>query len=79
MASNLSSVPPVAPNPRPEIIGTFSPQQASSGATMSEVLSPIPPVECLSTKVPNPLVHCSVAPLPSITSTSAARSAASMP
>ena len=77
--SNLSSVPPVAPSPRPEIIGTFSPQQANSGAMTSEVLSPMPPVECLSTSVPKSLGHCSVAPLRSITSTKAAVSAASMP
>src|SRR5688572_16674531 len=32
IASSLSSLPPVAPRPRPEIIGTASPQQASSGA-----------------------------------------------
>ena len=36
-------------NPRPEIIGTFSPQAARAGAKMIETLSPTPPVECLST------------------------------
>jgi len=54
MDSSLSSVPPVAPRPRPEIIGTFNPQQANSGATMNELLSPMPPVECLSTRTPEP-------------------------
>ncbi len=50
MDSSLSSVPPVGPRPRPEIMGTCSPQQVKSGARMSEVLSPMPPVECLSTR-----------------------------
>ena len=49
MASSLSSVPPVWPRPRPDIIGTSAPQAAASGARMREVLSPTPPVECLST------------------------------
>jgi len=49
MDSSLSSVPPVMPRPRPEIIGTARPAQAASGARMSETLSPMPPVECLST------------------------------
>ena len=47
--SSLSKVPPVCPNPRPEIIGTLSPQAARAGAKMIETLSPTPPVECLST------------------------------
>ncbi len=47
--SSLSSVPPVIPSPRPEIIGTRKPRQASSGASGRETLSPMPPVECLST------------------------------
>ncbi len=49
IASNLSSVPPVMPSPRPEIIGTRKPRHASNGASGSETLSPTPPVECLST------------------------------
>src|SRR5271163_449488 len=48
MESSLSSVPPVWPRPRPEIIGTYAPQAASIGASISETLSPTPPVECLS-------------------------------
>src|SRR3954469_6891811 len=48
MESSLSSVPPVWPSPRPEIIGTAAPQEASTGARMSDTLSPTPPVECLS-------------------------------
>lgn len=32
MASSLSSVPPVNPNPRPDTIGTFNPHAARAGA-----------------------------------------------
>ena len=55
IVSSLSSVPPVWPRLRPLIIGTemlgepSSPAAASTGAMSSEVLSPTPPVECLST------------------------------
>jgi hypothetical protein len=52
IASILSSVPPVWPRPRPEIIGFQTPMQASIGARRSEVQSPRPPVECLSTTRP---------------------------
>src|SRR5690606_832699 len=48
MDCSLSSVPPVWPRPRPEIIGTASPHAAAIGASISETLSPTPPVECLS-------------------------------
>ena len=48
MESNLSSVPPVCPRPLPEIIGTYSPHAARIGASTILVLSPTPPVECLS-------------------------------
>ena len=53
MDSSLSSVPPVCPSPRPLIIGTATPSDATSGASTSETLSPTPPVECLST-LPTP-------------------------
>ena len=46
--SSLSSVPPVWPRPRPEIIGTATPHAATAGARGIETLSPTPPVECLS-------------------------------
>ena len=46
--SSLSSVPPVWPRPRPQSLATGTPQAATSGATTSVVLSPTPPVECLS-------------------------------
>ncbi len=52
MESNLSSVPPVWPRPRPEIIGTKPPQAAIIGPSISETTSPTPPVECLSTTGP---------------------------
>ena len=47
--SSLSRVPPVWPSARPDIIGTGAPHAAASGARTSEVLSPTPPVLCLST------------------------------
>ena len=52
IASSLSIVPPVCPSPRPLIFATFTPKDATSGATTRLVLSPTPPVECLSTRMP---------------------------
>ena len=52
MDSSLSSVPPVNPSPRPDIFATFAPHAATSGTKISEVVSPTPPVECLSTVGP---------------------------
>ena len=51
--SNLSSVPPVCPSPRPDIFATFNPQAATSGPNAIDVLSPTPPVECLSAFIPS--------------------------
>ena len=48
MDSSLSSVPPVCPSPRPESCGTATPKTATSGASGRVILSPTPPVECLS-------------------------------
>ena len=48
MDSSLSSVPPVCPSPRPESCGTAAPHAATSGVSGSVILSPTPPVECLS-------------------------------
>lgn len=59
MVSSLSRVPPVWPRLRPEIMGTqmpgiplalgeVRPAAARMGAMRREVLSPTPPVECLS-------------------------------
>ena len=47
--SNLSKVPPVWPSPRPDNCGTAAPQAATKGASGNVILSPTPPVECLST------------------------------
>lgn len=48
MDSSLSRVPPVWPRPRPLSWGTAAPQAATSGASGRVILSPTPPVECLS-------------------------------
>ena len=40
------------PDPRPDIFATFRPQAATRGSTTRVVLSPTPPVECLSTALP---------------------------
>ena len=47
--SNLSNVPPVCPSPRPDNCGTAAPHAATKGANGKVILSPTPPVECLST------------------------------
>ena len=41
-------MPPVWPSPRPDSCGTATPHAATSGASGSVILSPTPPVECLS-------------------------------
>ena len=41
-------MPPVWPRPRPDTIGTATPHAATAGASGIEILSPTPPVECLS-------------------------------
>ncbi len=79
MASSLSSVPPVWPSPRPEIIGTGTPHAATRGASTSETLSPTPPVECLSTFTPSMSDRSRTVPECSIARVSAAASAASRP
>ena len=60
--SSLSKVPPVCPNPLPEIIGTQTPIDARSGAKIRDTQSPIPPVECLS-KTGDPTSHERILPL----------------
>lgn len=52
-ASSLSIVPPVWPSPRPDILATGTPAAATSGASTNVVVSPTPPVECLSTLMPS--------------------------
>src|SRR3954468_2037252 len=78
MLSSLSSVPPVWPRPRPEIIGTAAPHAASTGARISETLSPTPPVECLSS-TGRSRSHLSTVPESRIAVVSATRSSPSSP
>ena len=47
----MSTVPPVNPNPLPDIFATGTPSDATSGNKQIDTLSPTPPVECLSTIV----------------------------
>ena len=60
--SSLSMVPPVCPSPLPDILATGTPQAATSGAKTRVVLSPTPPVECLSTFIPFILSKLSLSP-----------------
>lgn len=62
----------------PDIFATFTPQAAAMGATISVVLSPTPPVECLSTFVPGMEDRCLV-PDSAIAFVSAAVSLSSIP
>ena len=62
IASNLSIVPPVNPNPRPLILATFPPHAATIGATTKVTLSPTPPVLCLSTFTPIILDKSTISP-----------------
>jgi hypothetical protein len=77
IASSLSSVPPVWPRPRPLTMGTGTPHAATRGASAIEILSPTPPVECLSTLMPGTLASFSTSPEWSIASVSATVSASS--
>ncbi len=67
------------PSPRPEIIGTLTPQAAASGASASETLSPTPPVECLSILAPGTSERSSTSPERSMASVRARVSPTSMP
>ena len=77
--SSLSSVPPVKPSPRPDILATFAPQAAHSGATISVVVSPTPPVECLSTVGPSISPRSSRSPESAISIVSSTVSRSLMP
>ena len=79
MDSSLSSVPPVWPSPRPLIIGTDNPPAATTGARISDVLSPTPPVECLSTFAPGTALKSITWPDFNIASVKAAVSASVIP
>ena len=50
------------PSPRPETIGTGTPAAAAIGARIKEVLSPTPPVLCLSTFKPGVLERSTTEP-----------------
>ena len=79
MDSSLSSVPPVCPRPRPDILATVPPQAATKGATIKVVVSPTPPVECLSTLTPLRGDRSTVSPLCIITSVRVAVSRSVIP
>ena len=51
--SSLSIVPPVKPSPLPDIFATGRPSDATIGIRINVILSPTPPVECLSITIPN--------------------------
>ena len=79
MLSNLSTVPPVCPSPRPLIFAIFKPHEAQIGATISVVLSPTPPVECLSAVMPSMAERSSISPECAIQSVKATASSSSIP
>ena len=51
--SSLSIVPPVKPSPLPDILATGIPREATIGINTRVILSPTPPVLCLSTTSPS--------------------------
>ena len=68
------------PSPRPLIFPNGTPQAATIGATAIDVLSPTPPVECLSTqRRPIAAPRSIVSPLAIIASVSAKVSAPESP
>ena len=77
--SILSMVPPVWPRPRPLILAILTPQAAAMGAITRVVLSPTPPVECLSTLMPAMGERSTISPLWAMTSVSRAVSSSVIP
>ena len=77
--SSLSSVPPVKPSPRPDILATFTPQAATRGTRTRLVVSPTPPVECLSAFTPRMALRSSVSPETAISIVRFSVSSAVMP
>ena len=67
------------PSARPDIIGTTTPAAAARGATIRLVLSPTPPVECLSTFTPGISDRSTVSPERSMHSVSRLTSRSDMP
>ena len=64
--SSLSSVPPVCPRPRPDILPKTPPHEATSGASTRVTLSPTPPLECLSSTGRRTALRSRVLPLATI-------------
>jgi hypothetical protein len=79
IAASLSTVPPVCPSPLPDILATVTPQAATMGTTISVVLSPTPPVECLSTFMPGKGDKSTISPERAIARVNATVSASVMP
>ncbi|GJM68071.1 hypothetical protein HMSSN036_02870 [Paenibacillus macerans] len=79
IASSLSIVPPVWPKPRPDILATGTPAAATKGPSTIVVLSPTPPVECLSTLTPRIEPKSIVSPDAAIAIVKSAVSRALMP
>ena len=77
--SSLSIVPPVWPRPRPDILAILTPQAAIIGTRTREVLSPTPPVECLSALTPETPERSIVSPLWSMASVRSSVSRRFMP
>ena len=77
--SILSIVPPVCPRPLPDILATGTPQAATIGDIINVVLSPTPPVLCLSTFIPGIDERSTVSPELDINIVSAAVSSMFMP
>ena len=69
----------MCPSPRPDSCGTATPYAATSGASGSVILSPTPPVECLSTVGLSTLDRSSRSPEAIIAAVQRASSASDMP
>ena len=72
-------VPPVWPRPRPLIFATGTPHAATIGAMTSVVLSPTPPVLCLSTLIPGMADRSTISPERAMQSVKTAVSCSFMP
>ena len=70
--SSLSIVPPVCPRPLPDILGTYTPHAPTAGPIIRLVLSPTPPVLCLSTVIPFIRLKSRISPLSRIARVSSA-------
>ncbi len=77
--SSLSIVPPEKPSPRPLIFTTGTSTDATSGASTSVVVSPTPPVLCLSALKPATPERSNILPERAISIVRLAVSSASIP